>query len=64
MNEERTLESYLREALTTGVIDFQLRASTAGDGRVVIYIHPDGKDGETADFEVAGNRLAHNRDIH
>lgn len=64
MNEKRTLENYLRDALITGVIDFQLRASIAGDGRVVFYVHPDGKDGETADFEVDGNTLAHNRDIH
>lgn len=60
---ESTLENYLREAIEHGVIDFQLRTSLAGDGRVTFYIHPDGIDGDTADFEVAGNLLAHNRDI-
>lgn len=64
MIRERTLENYLRDAMQGGTIDFQLRASVASDGRVVFYIHPDWKDGETADFEVDGNALAHNRDIH
>ena len=60
---KKTLETYLRENVARNVIDFQLRASLAGDGRVVFYIHPSGVDGETTDFEVAGNQLAHNRDI-
>ena len=60
---ERTFETYLREALANGIIDFRIRASLAADGRVVFYIHPDGKDGETADYEVSGKTLEHNRDI-
>jgi len=57
------IENYLRSLIQRGIIDFHLRAEIANDGRVTFCIHPDGKDGETADFEVAGNQLSHNRDI-
>lgn len=61
---EHTLEQYLRNAIeVAGIIDFSIRASIAADGRVTFYIHPDSRDGDTADFEVEGNTLAHNRDV-
>lgn len=59
-----SLEQYLRNGIEcAGIIDYQLRASIAYDGRVVFYIHPDSKDGDTADFEVCGNQLKRNRDV-
>jgi len=59
-----TLETYLRNSVEHArIIDFRLRAAIAPDGRVIFYVHPDGLDGETADFEVVGNQLEHNRDI-
>ena len=60
---EQTLENYLRGILLRGIIDFQERARVENDNRVTFYIHPDSVSGETADFEVCGNTLAHNRDI-
>ena len=59
-----SLEQYLRNGVEFGgVADYALRAQVASDGRVVFYIHPNGVDGDTADFEVMGNVLSHNRDI-
>lgn len=59
-----TLEQYLRNGIEfANVIDYSLRASIAADGRVTFYIHPDSRDGDTADFEVDGNTLAKNRDV-
>ena len=59
----QTLEDYLREAMQENHIDFHVRSTITGDGRVTFYIHPSDGDGETADFEVEGNELEHNRDI-
>ena len=59
----RTLEQYLREAIGKNIIDFAVRAQRTEDDRIVFYIHPLDCSGETADFEVHGNNLEHNRDI-
>ena len=61
---EKTLENYLRNGIEYGnIIDFALRAQIEPDGRVTFYIRPEGYDGDTADFEVAGNTLKRNQDI-
>lgn len=52
------LEQYLKESYEAGVIDFRIRQTVTGEGNVVFYIHPMGKDGETLDFMVKGNDLA------
>jgi hypothetical protein len=51
-----TLEDYLRSELREGKIDFSIRASLF-HGSVRFYIHPDGRDGGTKDFEVRKNNL-------
>lgn len=51
------LHSYLTDGLRTGVIDYRLRVLTNPDGKLDFYIHPDGRDGETGDFEVIGNAV-------
>jgi hypothetical protein len=56
-NMKQTLEQYLNKALDANIIDHVLRASFDEKGRVNFYIHPHGKDGDTADFVVIGNRL-------
>lgn len=53
----KTLEKYLKDNLSNNTIDFALRARQLQSGAVVVYIHPDGKDGETMDFAVEGNTL-------
>jgi len=63
MEDEVLLEAYLRRNVEKNTIDFSLRASIAADGRVVFYIHPACESGETADFEVVGTMIRHNRDI-
>ncbi len=58
----KTFEQYLREGLRKDIIDFKIRAHLAQDGRVVFYIYPDSKNGDTEDYEVFENVLQHNRD--
>ena len=48
---------YLRGEMYWGKIDFHLRANIDAGGRLTFYIHPEGKDGETADFLVKDNYL-------
>ena len=61
---DSTFERYLRNGIElAGIIDYQIRATIANDGRVTCYIHPDSRDGDTADFEVNGNQLSRNRDV-
>lgn len=53
-----TLENYLRNADEyLGIIDFKIRANVEENGNVTFYIHPDGFDGDTMDFQVVGNSL-------
>lgn len=54
----KTLEQYLKENAENGIIDHSIRS----DGKT-FYIHPDGKDGDTLDFEVDGNNLKPNSAI-
>ena len=49
-----TFEEYLKTNWERGVIDFKLRCYNDG---TFFYIHPDGKDGETPQFEASGNTL-------
>jgi len=54
----RTLQDYLWQAAKAGIIDHSLRASMDDKGVISFYIHPDSKDGDTADFVVVrGNHL-------
>lgn len=52
-----TFEQYLSQSFAAGIIDHSLRVSSDDKGNLSFYIHPDGKDGETADFVLIGNRL-------
>jgi len=53
-----TLEEYFRHAWESShAIDFRIRAEATGE-HVTFYIHPLGKDGVTADFDVDGNTLS------
>jgi len=63
MKQIHTLETYLRTAIMKNIIDFAVRAQRTEDDRIVFYIHPLEVSGETADFEVHGNVLEHNKDI-
>ena len=60
---EKTLGQYLREELAKQHPDHALRARIAADGRLTFYIHPAGHDGDTQDYEVNENVLAHDRDV-
>jgi hypothetical protein len=52
-----TLEAYFRAEFGEGKIDHALRAHVA-DGEVLIYIHPDGRDGRTTPLLVVeGNTV-------
>jgi len=57
-----TLEEYLRHESAQGHIDHMIRAHVF-EGRVTFYVHPYGHDGQTQDYEVAGNTLGPNRDV-
>lgn len=59
----KTLQEYLEENMGKGIIDHSFRATETGQGDIAITIHPDGKDGDTLDFVVAGNHLWKNPDI-
>jgi len=59
----KTLEDYFRNGIDKNIIDFAVRAERTDEDRIVFYIHPLNQDGETADFEINGNELEHNRDI-
>jgi len=49
-----TFQEYLERGAQAGAIDFALRIMRTPDGKLDFYIHPHGKDGETADFTVSG----------
>ena len=54
----RTLEKYFRDCAENKIIDFRLRATVPLVGiRAKFYIHPEGRDGDTLDFLVDGNKL-------
>jgi predicted RNA-binding Zn-ribbon protein involved in translation (DUF1610 family) len=53
----RTLQEYFSRSHAAGIIDHSLRVSSDDKGNLSFYIHPEGKDGETADFVMIGNRL-------
>ena len=53
----KTLEQYLRETYGKGIIDHQIRVSVDDKNRVTFYIHAQGHDSDTLDFEVKDNSL-------
>lgn len=63
----KTLEKYFKKEFErSGVIDFVIRIQPTGrtmtgsgspDSRLSFYIHPSGKDGDTMDYWVEGNKL-------
>ena len=55
MGKQKTLHQYLKENLEKNVIDHSIRAKLEADGAVTFYIHPNGHDGDTLDFEVSRN---------
>lgn len=61
-SEWPTLESYLRMAKAAGIIDFTIRCRIQNE-LATFYIHPAGRDGETADFAVVGNRVFHDPNV-
>lgn len=55
----KTLEEYLRslikDDLNTYEVNFKITGATRD--RLTVLLHPVGKDGETVDFVVKGNKL-------
>lgn len=49
-----TFAGYLETELVEGN-EFRLKVVRNPDGKLDFYIHPDGRDGMTGDFEVVGN---------
>jgi|WetSurMetagenome_2_1015567.scaffolds.fasta_scaffold177402_2 hypothetical protein len=47
-----TFESFLKENIKNGIIDFCIRASLNKDDKVCFYIHASSVDSKTADFIV------------
>ena len=59
--KENNLERYFRNGLTyMNIIDYSLRVSMDENGVIAFYIHADGKDSDTMDFEVHGDSLVPN----
>ncbi|MFP5515469.1 MAG: hypothetical protein ACLGJC_20585 [Alphaproteobacteria bacterium] len=53
----KTLEQFLRDAAATGAIDLRLRVTVTDGQPVTFYVHPLGRDGDTADFAVSGDTV-------
>jgi len=51
------LEAYLREQMEGGKHEFRIVPRKADGGKLVVYIHPLGRDGDSRDFEVDGNAV-------
>lgn len=49
------LEEYLTSNFNKKIIDHSIRVTVGEDGLVSFYIHANGKDSETLDFQVIGN---------
>lgn len=58
-----TLETYLRAAALTGVVDHTLRAQFHLNGRVTFYVRPAAGSGRTLDLEVIGNTLTQDPNV-
>ena len=58
-----TFEAFLRTHLNRGIIDFSVRARKKFNGRITFYIHPQGQDGDTFDYEVDGMNLRPDPDV-
>lgn len=50
-------EAYLKENLRKNVIDHSIRANINSNGEITFYVHADGHDSDTLDFQVNGNEL-------
>lgn len=53
----KTFEQYLHAEIEEGKIDFRIRAQKNANGHVEFYIHPLDKNGDTRDYEVAGDTV-------
>lgn len=53
----KTFEAYLIDAEHAGVTNHELRMQRGPGGEVRFSIHPQGKGGETLDFESNGNSV-------
>jgi hypothetical protein len=51
------MEEYLAKALEQSITEHVLCTRRAADGRLVFYIHPLLRDGDTLDFAVQGDNL-------
>jgi hypothetical protein len=51
------MEEYLAKCLDQGITEHVLCTRRAADGRLVFYIHPLLRDGDTLDFAVHGDNL-------
>jgi hypothetical protein len=56
-DEKKSFEEYLRSENAKAHIDFRIRTIRGPNNELDFYIHPDGADGDTLDFEVRGNEL-------
>jgi hypothetical protein len=61
MNLYKYLDRNLSRADPTPAIDFSIRAEKHPDGRISFYIHADGRDSDTEDYWVDGNKLTEKR---
>lgn len=55
--KKKSFGQCLKENVEAEAIDFQVRARIEGERKVCFYIHPDSKDGETADFFIREDTL-------
>lgn len=53
----KTLQKYLQQNYFKANNEWTLKVHTDHGDRVHIYIHPTGRNGETIDFTVIGNKL-------
>jgi hypothetical protein len=67
----KTLEEYLRsqthivDGVVYPVIDFSLRCEVGPHGAPIrFYIHPSTCSGDTTDFELRGNAITPNMNVH
>ncbi len=51
------LEAYLRNQMEDGKHEFRIVPRKAEGGKLMVYIHPLGTDGDSRDFEVDGNAV-------
>lgn len=55
MSEPKCLSEFLRDAYRNDTYELKLRLFSVDNNAVSFYLHPIGKDGDTADYYVVGN---------